>query len=161
MPNALPWNSPTGRMTRPVTERFLLSVVPGSAIPDTAHAGDAGMDLRAREDAVVPARGRTLVPTGVRLSLPEDCVAYVCSRSGLALNHGVAVLNAPGVVDSGYRGEVGVILFNTADSDYRVRRGDKVAQMVIQRVVLPEWEVVAELDATDRGTGGFGSSGTA
>ena len=143
-----------------MTDRFFMTTDPDAVVPELAHPGDAGMDLRAREDGVVPARGRTLISTGLRLSLPRDCVAYVCSRSGLALNQGVTVLNAPGVVDSGYRGEVGVILFNTTDTDYHIAAGDKVAQLIVQRVVMPAWELTKDLDDSSRGDGGFGSTGS-
>lgn len=142
-----------------MADGFSMSLLAGTPVPETARPGDAGFDLRAREAVLIPAGGRALVPTGVRVSLPADRVAYVCSRSGLALHHGIAVLNAPGVVDSNYRGEVGVILRNESGEDYRVEPGDRIAQLVVQRVELPDWEVVEELESSVRGDGGFGSSG--
>jgi len=129
-------------------------------LPTYAHAGDAGLDLRARIDALVPARGgRVLMPTGIAVAIPDGWVGFVVPRSGLALRHGVALANTPGVIDSGYRGELQAVVINLdPESDYHVRRGDRVAQLVVQRVERVAWNVVAELDGEDRG-GGFGHSG--
>lgn len=138
-----------------------MTIEDGCPTPDFAHDGDAGMDLRSKENVTIPPRGQALVKTGIRISIPNNYVAQVCSRSGLALKEGVFVLNAPGIIDSGYRGEVGVILFNTTIHPYEVSVGDKVAQLVVQEVMIPLWQVVEELDETSRGEGGFGSSGKA
>ena len=119
----------------------------------------AGMDVRSVEDLTIPAGGRALVHTGLVMLLPPDAEAQVRPRSGLALKHGVTVLNTPGTIDAGYRGEVGVILANFGAADFAVRKGDKVAQIVVAPVVRPEIAEVEEVDATDRGTGGFGSTG--
>jgi dUTP pyrophosphatase len=129
-------------------------------LPSYAHAGDAGLDLHAREDAVVEAGGgRTLVPTGIAIAVPPGHAAFVLPRSGLALRHGVGVVNAPGLIDAAYRGEIKVILLNTDPrDDYRVHRGDRIAQLVVQKVEEVAWRVVDELDGADRG-GGFGHSG--
>jgi len=129
-------------------------------LPSYAHAGDAGLDLHAREDAVVEAGGgRTLVPTGIAIAVPPGHAAFVLPRSGLALRHGVGVVNAPGLIDAAYRGEIKVILLNTDPrDDYRVHRGDRIAQLVVQKVEEVAWRVVDELDGVDRG-GGFGHSG--
>jgi len=129
-------------------------------LPTYAHAGDAGLDLRARIDALVPALGgRVLMPTGIAVAIPDGWVGFVVPRSGLALRHGVALANTPGVIDSGYRGELQAVVINLdPESDYHVRRGDRVAQLVVQRVERVAWNVVAELDGEDRG-GGFGHSG--
>jgi dUTP diphosphatase len=118
------------------------------------------MDLLAREDAVVGAAGgRALVPTGIAVAVPSGHAGFVVPRSGLALRHGISVVNAPGLIDSAYRGEVMVILLNTdPTADYQVHRGDRIAQLVVQRVDEVGWEVVDELDGHDRG-GGFGHSG--
>jgi dUTP pyrophosphatase len=118
------------------------------------------VDLHAREDAVVVARGgRILMPTGISIALPIGCVGYVMPRSGLALKHGVTLLNSPGVIDSGYRGELKVVLVNLDPTDdYVVSRGDRIAQLVVQRIETVEWREVASLDSFDRG-GGFGHSG--
>lgn len=129
--------------------------------PAYAQPGDAGADLRAAEYVVVPAGGRALVPTGVRAAVPDGYGLFVHPRSGLALKSGITVLNAPGTIDSGYRGEIGVILFNTTDEDFQVFEGDRVAQAVVQRVQAVTFQVVQELDETERGAGGFGSTGTA
>ncbi len=133
---------------------------PELPLPTYAHAGDAGLDLLAREDAVVGAGGgRALVPTGIAVAIPTGHAGFVVPRSGLALRHGIAVVNAPGLIDSAYRGEVKVILLNTDPvADYQVHRGDRIAQLVVQRVEEVAWQVVDELDGHDRG-GGFGHSG--
>jgi dUTP pyrophosphatase len=128
--------------------------------PNKAHADDAAYDLLAREDAVLPAGAVRLVPTGLFLELPSAHEAQVRPRSGLALKRSITVLNSPGTIDAGYRGEVGVILFNAGGEEFRLARGDRIAQMVIQK--LPEVELVQvdELTLSNRGAGGFGSTGT-
>lgn len=130
-------------------------------LPAYAHAGDAGADLFARDDATIAAGGgRVLIPTGVALALPTGWAGFVQPRSGLALRHGVTVLNSPGLIDAGYRDEVKVILVNTDPrDDYRVRRGDRIAQLVIRPVAEATFEPVDELPGSDRDLGGFGSSG--
>lgn len=132
---------------------------PDAVLPAYAHPSDAGMDIRSVADVTVPARGRALVPTGLVVLLPPLYEAQVRPRSGLALKHGITVLNTPGTIDSGYRGEIGVILFNTTDEDFQVRKGDRVAQVVIAPVTQPVIEEAQEIDETDRGAGGFGSTG--
>ena len=133
---------------------------PDAVLPAYAHPSDAGMDVRSVADVVIPPGGRALVPTGLVMLLPPMFEAQVRPRSGLALKHGVTVLNTPGTIDSGYRGEVGVILANFGDSDFAVRKGDKVAQIVIAPVTQPEIVETDVVDETDRGAGGFGSTGT-
>jgi dUTP pyrophosphatase len=128
-------------------------------LPKYALVGDAGMDLRAAETVLIGPGERALVPTGIRLALPEDVVALVHPRSGLALRHGVTVLNAPGTIDSNYRGEIGVILHNTSTDWFDVDRGDRIAQLVFQKVLIVEFEHVDELSDSVRGSGGFGSTG--
>lgn len=130
-------------------------------LPDYARAGDAGADLVAREDAVLPAQGgRAMVPTGVAVAIPDGHAGLVLPRSGLALRHGITVLNAPGLVDAGYRGELNVVLVNTdPDEDYTVRRGDRIAQLVIIAVEQVAVQVVDHLPESERGQGGFGHSG--
>lgn len=129
-------------------------------LPSYARAGDAGLDLRARTDALVPARGgRTLVPTGIAVAIPDGWVGLMVPRSGLALRHGVALANTPGVIDSGYRGELQAVVINLDPvDDYQIRRGDRIAQLLVQRVELVSWNVVDALTGEDRG-GGFGHSG--
>ena len=129
-------------------------------LPSYAHPGDAGLDLRAREDAVVRAGGgRVLVPTGISIAIPAGWAGFVLPRSGLALKHGIGVVNAPGLIDSAYRGEIKVILLNTDPADdFHVVRGERIAQLVLQRVEEVVWAVVDSLDGDDRG-GGFGHSG--
>ena len=130
-------------------------------LPAYARPGDAGADLVARESAHIRrGGGRALVPTGVALALPEGYAGFVQPRSGLALRHGVTCLNTPGLIDSGYRDELRVLLVNTdAEADYQVHRGDRIAQLVIQRVERAEFLPVDELGASERGTGGFGHTG--
>ena len=126
-----------------------------------ANPGDAGIDLRSCEDVIVPAGQRKLVKCGCRVALPEGTVGMVCPRSGLAAKHGITVLNAPGIIDEGYRGEVMVALHNTADMDtaFQVEKGDRIAQLVVVPYVRCNIVEVGELDETERGEGGFGSTG--
>lgn len=135
----------------------------GLALPRYATAGSAGLDLVAAigDEMTLGPGARALVPTGLKLALPEGYEAQVRPRSGLALKHGVTVLNSPGTIDSDYRGEVGVILANLGEGEFVISRGDRIAQMVIQRVARVEWEECSELPATGRGGGGFGSTGHA
>lgn len=134
---------------------------PELPLPSYAHPGDAGADLVAREDVTLAAGGgRALVPTGMAIAIPDGYAGFVQPRSGLALQHGVTTLNTPGLVDSGYRGELKVILVNTDPStDYEVKRGDRIAQLVIQAVEAVDFQVVDELPAATRSSGGFGSTG--
>ena len=137
---------------------------PELGVPAYARPGDAGADLIARQDVVLPARGgRALVPTGVAVAIPEGHAGLVLPRSGLALRHGVTCLNAPGLIDAGYRGELQVLLVNHDPvSDYAVSRGDRIAQLVIVRVEEAAFDPVpAEgLGEATRGSGGFGHTGT-
>lgn len=129
--------------------------------PAYARPGDAGADLVARDGATLRrGGGRALVGTGIALALPEGYAGFVQPRSGLALRHGVTCLNSPGLIDSGYRDELRVLLVNTdPESDYVVARGDRIAQLVIQRVEQAVFEPVEELGASARGNGGFGHTG--
>ncbi len=139
----------------------LVRLDPDLPLPEYARAGDAGADLVARDDVVLAARGgRALVPTGLAVAIPAGHAGLVLPRSGLALRHGVTVLNAPGLVDAGYRGELHVVLVNTdPEADYTVHRGDRIAQLVIVAVEQVSISVVAALPGSERGEGGFGSSG--
>jgi len=130
-------------------------------LPSYTKPGDAAMDLRARSGGVLaPGGGRGLFPTGIALALPPAWAALILPRSGLALKHGVTCINAPGLIDSGYRGEVQVALVNTdPDIPFVVRRGDRIAQVMFQWLERPEWLEVDRLDETERGSRGFGSSG--
>lgn len=134
---------------------------PELALPAYARSGDAGADLVAREGVVLLAGGgRALVPTGLALALPEGWAGLVLPRSGLALRHGVTCLNAPGLIDAGYRDELLVLLVNTDPRyDYEVHRGDRIAQLVVQEVARVAFAPVADLPPSPRGTGGFGSTG--
>lgn len=129
-------------------------------LPTKAHADDAGLDLHARVDTVLAAGGgRALVPTGVAVAIPRGYAGFVVPRSGLALKHGISLVNTPGIIDAGYRGELQVIMINhDPQVDYHVRRGDRVAQLLVQAIANIKWSVVEALDDNDRG-GGFGHSG--
>ena len=116
----------------------------------------AGADIRSNAHLIIPAHGRVLVPTGMFIAVPPGYEAQVRPRSGLALKKGITVLNAPGTIDADYRGEVGVILFNTTDEDFEVNFGDRIAQLVLNKIEQIEWEEVDNLDETERGQGGFG-----
>ncbi|HEX2783625.1 MAG TPA: dUTP diphosphatase [Ilumatobacteraceae bacterium] len=133
---------------------------PDLPLPSYAHTGDAGLDLRAREHGVVqPRGGRLLMPTGISVAIPVGYAGFVLPRSGNALNHGLTLANTPGLIDSAYRGEINVVLLNTDPlQPFVVNRGDRLAQLVIQRVEEVTWQVVDSLDGHDRG-GGFGHSG--
>lgn len=133
---------------------------PDLPLPTYAHPGDAGLDLLAREGAVVKAGGgRVLVPTGIAVAIPRGYAGFIVPRSGLALKHGIGKVNTPGVIDAAYRGELKVVLLNTdPDDDYEITRGDRIAQLLIQRVEEVAWQVVDDLDGDDRG-GGFGHTG--
>ncbi len=132
----------------------------GLPVPEYAHDGDAGCDLRSAVDVVLAPGERSLVPTGVAIAIPQGYAGFVQPRSGMAAKHGISVVNAPGLIDSHYRGELKVILINTdAREAFSVKRGDKIAQLVIQPVVTASFNVVDSLDETVRGAGGFGSSG--
>ena len=139
--------------------QFKMQIINDGEMPKLAHRGDAGFDLVANESCVLKPMERRAIGTGIRISIPEDYVALIHPRSGIALKEGISVINTPGTVDSGYRGEVKVALINLGDRDYEIVRGLRIAQLVIQKVETPEWKIVDELDETDRGSGGFGSTG--
>lgn len=134
---------------------------PSLPLPTQQHDGDAGYDLHARESAeLAPGGGRALIPTGLAVEIPTGCAGFVLPRSGLALKHGVTCLNTPGLIDAPYRGELKVLLVNTDPSEpYVVHRGDRIAQLVVQRVELVEWVEVGELAVSERDVFGFGSTG--
>ncbi len=131
-----------------------------AVIPSYAYPGDAGMDLRATEHITLAPFERALIPTGLAVAIPEGYAGFVQPRSGLAIKQGVTVLNTPGLIDSHYRGELKVALINLdAHAVFEVNPGDRIAQLVIQKVENVQWSVVDSLDETERGEGGFGSSG--
>lgn len=128
-------------------------------IPNFAHPEDAGMDIYSNEEKTIPAKSWDLVKTGFSMELPNGYEAQVRSKSGLTLKSGLIVLNSPGTIDENYRGEVGVILMNVSDNDYKVERYQKIAQMVINKVEHFKVVEVTEMSETNRGEGGFGSTG--
>lgn len=134
----------------------------GNPLPAYATALSAGLDVRAdnAEPIVLPPLGRAIVPTGLYLEIPAGHEVQVRPRSGLAAKHGVTVLNAPGTIDADYRGEVCVILVNLGSEPFTVERGERIAQLVLARHEIIEWEESGTLSASERGTGGFGSTGT-
>ena len=134
----------------------------GLPLPAPASAGSSGCDLRAAIDGerVLRPGERLLVPTGLALEIPSGWEGQVRPRSGLALRHGIGMVNAPGTIDSDYRGEVGVLLINLGSEPFTLRRGDRIAQLVVARVESVEWDEVQALSGSDRGEGGFGSTGT-
>lgn len=136
----------------------LRCAVNGELIPHYAHPGDAGADLRSAVDITIPAQGRALVATGIRLALPAGHVGLVWPRSGLAVKQGLDC--GAGVIDSQYRGEVKVLLFNHSMDDHSIRKGDRIAQLLIQKVARVEFFAVDNLEDTARGAGGFGSTGS-
>ena len=132
---------------------------PAAALPCYAHEGDAGLDLFANEETEIAPGRAGLVRTGIAVELPAGTEAQVRPRSGLAAKHGLTVLNAPGTIDAGYRGEVGVLLINHGRAPFRVERGMRIAQMVVQPVLRVQVQEAASLSGTARGEGGFGSTG--
>jgi dUTP pyrophosphatase len=132
---------------------------PSAVLPSAAHPGDAGLDLHAVAALTIPPGAWATVPTGIVIELPEGTEAQVRPRSGLASRHGVTVLNAPGTIDEGYRGEIGVILINHGSAPFEVTPGARVAQLVVQRRLPISVVEVDEVSATARGAGGFGSTG--
>ena len=129
----------------------------GTFVPSYSHPGDAGADLKASEKSKVPARGKRLVPTGVRLALPEGHVGLIWPRSGRAVKHSID--SGAGVIDAQYRGEITVLLFNHSDEDFPIEPGDRIAQLLIQKVESIQFHPVDNLDNTKRNEGGFGSTG--
>ena len=133
---------------------------PDVPLPARAHPGDAGMDLHSSEDIVLKPGERASVGTGIAVAIPDGYAGFVVPRSGLAAKHGIGVVNAPGLIDSGYRGEVRVLLINLDRFDpFEIRRGERIAQLVIQRVEEASLREVSELPSSARGEGGFGSTG--
>lgn len=131
----------------------------GLPVPAHAHRGDGGVDLYAREAANLGSGERAVVSTGIAVAIPEGYAGLITPRSGLAARHGISVVNGPGLVDAGYRGEIKVVVINLSDETFVVERGDRIAQLVVVPVAVQEFVVVDELPSTRRGSGGFGSTG--
>lgn len=132
---------------------------PDAKVPFYAHKGDAGLDLFSVDNTTINPMERKLIHTGIQIQLPSNTEAQIRPRSGLALKNGITVLNTPGTIDEGYRGEIGIILINLSNEIFIVEKNMKIAQMVIKPVIIPEIEEVSELNETIRGEGGFGSTG--
>ena len=139
-------------------ESDLVCRVSGRSIPQYAHAGDAGADLKASENIIIPARDRALVATGIRLEIPEGHVGLIWPRSGLAVKKGID--SGAGVIDSHYRGEIKILLFNHSDLDFQIQPGDRIAQILIQKVERVQFLPAEKLAETTRNKEGFGSTGT-
>jgi dUTP pyrophosphatase len=150
----------TGESVRHGVDVLLRRIDEGLPVPARAHPGDAGVDLYTAVDVELGPGERVVVPTGIAIALPDGFAAFVHPRSGLAAEFGVTLVNTPGTIDAGYRGEIKVIMFNTdRRNEVRLRRGDRIAQLVIQRVERPVFHEVAVLPGTRRGAGGHGSTG--
>ena len=134
----------------------------GNPLPDYSTSSSAGMDLRANleQEVILKPLERKLIPTGLFMELPEGFEAQIRPRSGLALKKGISVLNTPGTIDADYRGEIGIILVNLSDEAFVVKNGDRICQMVINKVESIQWNQVESLDESERGEGGFGHTGT-
>ncbi|MBU4453407.1 dUTP diphosphatase [Patescibacteria group bacterium] len=139
----------------------IMKLHPEVLLPQYSHPGDAGMDLyNMGEEVVLKPLSRTLLPTGLKVAVPAGYELQIRPRSGMALKKGLTVLNTPGTIDAGYRGEVGIIAYNASpDEAITIKKGDRVAQIVLKKVEEIEWQVMAELDETSRNEGGFGSTG--
>jgi len=132
----------------------------GIPMPRYQHEGDAGLDLPSRVDYVLEPGERAMIPTGIAVAIPRGYAGFVLPRSGLASRHGIALVNSPGLIDSGYRGEVAIVMINTDKyKSFEIKRGDRIAQLVIQPVIDATTVQVTDLDITSRGSGGFGSTG--
>ncbi len=142
-------------------DKIFLQIAPEDRdlMPAKQHASDAAYDLRSAKEMTILPGQRAAVPTGVRMQLPLDFVAEVRPRSGLALKQGITVLNTPGTIDAGYRGEVQAILMNFGTEPFEIHRGDRIAQLLFQRLPATELVLVDSLEESDRGEGGFGSTG--
>ncbi len=132
---------------------------PGITLPSYKTAAAAGMDLSAAEDGVIAPGERKLIPTGISMEIPDGFEGQIRPRSGLAINYGIGMLNAPGTIDSDYRGEVKIILFNSGATPFTYKCGDRIAQIVFSKIYRASLETVEQLSQTKRGTGGFGSTG--
>lgn len=137
----------------------IVKIHPDACIPELGTKEAAGYDLTSAEDITVPAGGRALIHTGLRVAPPKNCHIEIRPRSGLALKHGITVLNTPGTIDADYRGEIMVILFNTSQNDFDIHTGDRIAQAVIMRHETVTWQLVSSFEDTPRGCQGFGSTG--
>ena len=142
-----------------MTEILVKKLNPKAILPTYAHTGDSGWDLYSCENVILPPNGRVLVSTGLAMAIPQGYEGCIRPRSGNALKFGYTVLNTPGTIDSNYRGEIKVILFNTTDNVILIKEQDRIAQMVIQKLPIIFLKEVNELDSTNRGSDGFGSTG--
>jgi dUTP pyrophosphatase len=146
-------------MSKPEPIPVPITLAPGASLPEYATRGAAGMDVRSLVEVRLAPGERKLVRTGLRIAVPEGYEAQMRPRSGLALRHGIGMVNAPGTIDSDYRGELSVILVNHGAEPVRLGEGERIGQLVLCPVARAEWRVVQELDTTGRGEGGFGSTG--
>lgn len=160
MSTSTPERDPAARVDSAAAQHLPMTLSDGARAPQRAHADDAGLDLASTREVTIAPGGRATVPTGVAIALPPGTVGLVCPRSGLAAKQGVTVLNGPGVVDAGYRGEIRVVLHNTdPERPCEIATGDRIAQLVIVPMLPLEPQVVESLDSSDRADRGFGSTG--
>lgn len=150
-------NEKSGRLVNPLWVKVVCDN--GTLLPKYQTVSSAGCDLHAAEEVVIKPGKRALVATGLKIELPCGITACVCPRSGLAIKHGITVLNAPGIIDSDYRGEIKVILFNAGEEDFFIKKGDRIAQLIFTSIIQAIFQRSDELSETDRGEGGFGSTG--
>lgn len=139
--------------------RIKIETIDGADVPEYAHDGDAAVDLRAAYNFTIKPGEWRVIPTGIKLAIPEGYAGLVMPRSGLSTKHGLTIINSPGLIDSGYRGEIGAPLINMSGEVRKVSKGDRIAQLMIVPFVRAEFEQVDVLDETQRGEGGFGSTG--
>ena len=146
-----------------LNEKIILKIMKlDKSLPDPMYAknGDAGIDLYSRSELTLEPYSRSIVPTGITVSIPYGYAGFIQPRSGLAAKHGIGIVNSPGLIDSGYRGEICVILINMdKERDYHINKGDRICQLVIKKIDYADIRIVDELDNTERGGGGFGSTG--
>jgi len=147
-------------MTQPI-DVLIQTSKDGIILPQYAHKGDSGMDIRnAGESVSIPPLGRALIPTSLSVAIPEGYEIQIRPRSGLALRKGISVLNSPGTIDSNYRGEIGIILFNLSNENVVIEPHERIAQLVLNRVYAIRWKEELKLEKSNRNSGGFGSTGT-
>jgi dUTP pyrophosphatase len=143
------------------TQKILVKQLdPDLPLPSHARPGDAGVDLYASEGGELAPGQRAMVPTGIAVAVPEGHVGLIAPRSGLAVRHGISLVNSPGILDAGYRGEIHVVMINQATEPFSFERGDRIAQLIVVPFATQHYVVVDELPSTERGSGGFGSTGS-
>eukprot|EP00123_Amoebidium_parasiticum_P005991 comp17050_c0_seq1/m.15779 comp17050_c0_seq1/g.15779 ORF comp17050_c0_seq1/g.15779 comp17050_c0_seq1/m.15779 type:complete len:166 (-) comp17050_c0_seq1:375-872(-) len=157
MPSATTTSAPPAMLSHVLPKLRVKRLTPKATLPQRGSSKAAGYDLFSAYDTVIPARGKALIQTDISISIPDDCYARVAPRSGLAWKHHLDT--GAGVIDADYRGNVGVVMFNHADTEFAVKKGDRIAQLILERIYMLDIENVEDLEETERGAGGFGSTG--